>query len=105
MPAERSRRRPGRPRIRRVRGSGGGDSMAGLGFAAGKRCRSTLQNRHGAGDGVGYWLAKFVFLGPLLRMLWRPWVQGAENVPSDRPAIIASNHLSFCDSFFMPIVI
>jgi 1-acyl-sn-glycerol-3-phosphate acyltransferase len=54
---------------------------------------------------VGYWLAKFVFLGPLLRMLWRPWVQGAENIPSDRPAIIASNHLSFCDSFFMPIVI
>jgi 1-acyl-sn-glycerol-3-phosphate acyltransferase len=54
---------------------------------------------------VGYWLAKFVFLGPLLRMLWRPSVQGAENVPSDRPAIIASNHLSFCDSFFMPIVI
>ena len=33
------------------------------------------------------------------------WVQGAENIPSDRPAIIASNHLSFCDSFFMPIVI
>jgi 1-acyl-sn-glycerol-3-phosphate acyltransferase len=54
---------------------------------------------------VGYWLAKFVFLGPLLRMLWRPWVQGAENIPTDRPAIIASNHLSFCDSFFMPIVI
>ncbi|MFN2560154.1 MAG: lysophospholipid acyltransferase family protein [Jatrophihabitans sp.] len=54
---------------------------------------------------MGYWLAKFVFLGPLLRMLWRPWVQGAENIPSDRPAIIASNHLSFCDSFFMPIVI
>jgi 1-acyl-sn-glycerol-3-phosphate acyltransferase len=54
---------------------------------------------------VGYWLAKFVFLGPFLRMLWRPWVEGAENVPSDRPAIIASNHLSFCDSFFMPIVI
>jgi 1-acyl-sn-glycerol-3-phosphate acyltransferase len=54
---------------------------------------------------VGYWLAKFVFLGPLLRMLWRPWVEGAEHIPPDRPAIIASNHLSFCDSFFMPIVI
>jgi 1-acyl-sn-glycerol-3-phosphate acyltransferase len=54
---------------------------------------------------VGYWLAKFVFLGPLLRLLWRPWVEGAEHLPSDRPAIIASNHLSFCDSFFMPIVI
>jgi 1-acyl-sn-glycerol-3-phosphate acyltransferase len=54
---------------------------------------------------VGYWLAKFVFLGPLLRGLWRPWFEGRENIPSDRPAIIASNHLSFCDSFFMPIVV
>jgi 1-acyl-sn-glycerol-3-phosphate acyltransferase len=54
---------------------------------------------------VGYWLAKFVFLGPLLRLLWRPWAEGRENIPDDGPVIIASNHLSFCDSFFMPIVI
>jgi 1-acyl-sn-glycerol-3-phosphate acyltransferase len=54
---------------------------------------------------VGYWLAKFVFLGPLLRLLWRPWAEGRENIPADGPVIIASNHLSFCDSFFMPIVI
>ncbi len=54
---------------------------------------------------MGYWLAKFVFLGPLLRLLWRPWVEGVENVPADAPAIIASNHLSFCDSLFMPIVV
>jgi 1-acyl-sn-glycerol-3-phosphate acyltransferase len=54
---------------------------------------------------VGYWLAKFVFLGPLLRLIWRPWTEGRENIPDDRPAIIASNHLSFCDSFFMPIVV
>jgi 1-acyl-sn-glycerol-3-phosphate acyltransferase len=53
---------------------------------------------------VGYWLAKFVFLGPLLRLLWRPWGEGLENIPDDRPAILASNHLSFCDSFFMPLV-
>jgi 1-acyl-sn-glycerol-3-phosphate acyltransferase len=54
---------------------------------------------------VGFWLAKFVFLGPLLRLLWRPWAEGRENIPADGPVIIASNHLSFCDSFFMPIVI
>ncbi len=52
-----------------------------------------------------YWLAKFVLLGPLLRGLWRPWAEGLENIPDDRPAIIASNHLSFCDSFFMPVMV
>ena len=52
-----------------------------------------------------YWLAKFVFLGPMLRGLWRPWVEGLENIPSDGPAILASNHLSFCDSFFMPVMV
>ncbi|HEV7192202.1 MAG TPA: lysophospholipid acyltransferase family protein [Jatrophihabitantaceae bacterium] len=52
-----------------------------------------------------YWLAKFVLLGPLLRGLWRPWAEGLENIPDDRPAILASNHLSFCDSFFMPVMV
>ncbi len=52
-----------------------------------------------------YWLAKFVLLGPLLRALWRPWAVGTENIPDDRPAILASNHLSFCDSFFMPVMV
>jgi 1-acyl-sn-glycerol-3-phosphate acyltransferase len=54
---------------------------------------------------VGYWLVKFVFLGPLLRLLYRPWVKGLENIPDDGPAILASDHLSFCDSFFLPLVV
>jgi 1-acyl-sn-glycerol-3-phosphate acyltransferase len=54
---------------------------------------------------VFYWLAKFLFLGPLLRAIWRPWADGLHNVPTDRPAILASNHLSFCDSFFMPVLV
>jgi len=54
---------------------------------------------------VFYWLAKFVLLGPFLRGLWRPWTEGLENIPDDRPAILASNHLSFCDSFFMPVMV
>jgi 1-acyl-sn-glycerol-3-phosphate acyltransferase len=53
---------------------------------------------------VGFWLAKFVLLGPLLRLIWRPWIDGAQNIPDDRPAILASNHLSFSDSFFLPLM-
>lgn len=53
---------------------------------------------------MGFWFAKFVLLGPLLRLLWRPWIEGRENIPDDRPAILASNHLSFCDSFFLPLL-
>jgi 1-acyl-sn-glycerol-3-phosphate acyltransferase len=54
---------------------------------------------------VGYWLMKFVFIGPLLRLIWRPWTEGRENIPSEGAAIIASNHLSFSDSFFMPLLV
>jgi 1-acyl-sn-glycerol-3-phosphate acyltransferase len=54
---------------------------------------------------VFYWLAKLVLIGPLLRLIWRPQVEGLENVPAEGPAIVASNHLSFCDSFFMPVMV
>jgi 1-acyl-sn-glycerol-3-phosphate acyltransferase len=50
-------------------------------------------------------VAKFIFIGPFLRGLWRPWVDGLENVPDDRPAILASSHLSFSDSFFFPVMV
>ena len=52
-----------------------------------------------------YWLLKFVLLGPWLKLLFRPRVEGAENVPSEGAAIIASNHLSFSDSIFMPLMV
>jgi len=54
---------------------------------------------------VFYWFLKKVVLGPVLRLLFRPWVEGLENVPADGPVIFASNHLSFSDSFFFPLVI
>jgi 1-acyl-sn-glycerol-3-phosphate acyltransferase len=54
---------------------------------------------------VGFWLAKFVLLGPFLRVLWRPWIAGRETLPTDEPVILASNHLSFCDSFFLPLLV
>jgi 1-acyl-sn-glycerol-3-phosphate acyltransferase len=50
-----------------------------------------------------YWLLKHVILGPVLKTFFRPWVQGAENLPTTGGAILASNHLSFSDSFFLPL--
>ncbi len=52
-----------------------------------------------------YWVLKTVILGPLLRLLFRPWVEGEENIPDEGPAIFASNHLSFSDSIFLPLMV
>ena len=52
-----------------------------------------------------YNLLKYVFLGPWLRLIFRPQVEGREHVPATGPAIIASNHLSFSDSIFMPLMV
>jgi 1-acyl-sn-glycerol-3-phosphate acyltransferase len=52
-----------------------------------------------------YWLVKNLVLGPLLMRVFRPWVKGMENVPTSGAAILASNHLSFVDSIFLPLVL
>jgi 1-acyl-sn-glycerol-3-phosphate acyltransferase len=53
---------------------------------------------------VAYRLLKS-FLFPLLVLLFRPKVTGLRHVPSSGAVIIASNHLSFSDSIFMPLVV
>jgi len=45
------------------------------------------------------------FLTPILMLLFRPKVAGLRHVPNLGPVIIASNHLSFSDSIFMPLVV
>ncbi len=52
-----------------------------------------------------YWVLKYIILGPILRLIFRPRVEGLENVPNEGPVIIASNHLSFGDSIFMPLAV
>lgn len=52
-----------------------------------------------------YQLFKHVLLGPGLKVYYHPWSEGLENVPEDGPAILASNHLSFSDSIFLPLVL
>ncbi|WP_405893325.1 1-acyl-sn-glycerol-3-phosphate acyltransferase [Streptomyces sp. NBC_00104] len=46
-----------------------------------------------------------VAIGGPLKVTFRPWVEGLENIPAEGAAILASNHLSFSDSFFLPAVL
>jgi 1-acyl-sn-glycerol-3-phosphate acyltransferase len=52
---------------------------------------------------VTYLILKNIVLGPILNILFRPWVRGSENVPKRGGAVLASNHLSFVDSIFLPL--
>jgi 1-acyl-sn-glycerol-3-phosphate acyltransferase len=61
-------------------------------------------NGRGEEPEVFYWVVKAILM-PLLKVLYRPWTEGLENIPETGPAIIASNHLSFLDSIFMPLLV
>ena len=50
-----------------------------------------------------YKFLKNVAIGPAIDLSFNPWVQGLENIPEEGAAILASNHLSFSDSIFLPI--
>jgi len=42
-------------------------------------------------------------VSPALRVIFRPAVEGMENVPHSGPVIIAGNHVSFADEIFTPL--
>ncbi|MBF6330680.1 lysophospholipid acyltransferase family protein [Nocardia transvalensis] len=52
-----------------------------------------------------YWLLKYVLIGPLLRLLGRPKVEGLQHVPRTGPVIIAANHLAAIDSLYLALVL
>ncbi|HEY4928783.1 MAG TPA: lysophospholipid acyltransferase family protein [Acidimicrobiales bacterium] len=53
---------------------------------------------------MAYWIMKAI-ISPFLLLLWRVRVEGREHVRHDGPVILAANHQSFCDSFFLPVVV
>jgi 1-acyl-sn-glycerol-3-phosphate acyltransferase len=53
---------------------------------------------------VAYWVLKAI-LTPIFFLLFRVKVEGRENIPTHGPAVLAANHQSFCDSFFIPLVV
>jgi 1-acyl-sn-glycerol-3-phosphate acyltransferase len=52
-----------------------------------------------------YWVFKYVAFAPLCRLLFRPSVSGAENIPKSGAAILVSNHISAGDTFLLPSMI
>lgn len=54
---------------------------------------------------VFYWFLKRIVIGPVLRLLFRPWVRGLDNLPAEGLAIIAGNHNHFMDSIFVPLLV
>jgi 1-acyl-sn-glycerol-3-phosphate acyltransferase len=53
---------------------------------------------------MAYWVVKAI-LTPLLRFFFKVRVEGVEHVPKHGRAILAGNHISFCDSIFLPLVL
>ncbi|OZC82795.1 1-acyl-sn-glycerol-3-phosphate acyltransferase [Rhodococcus sp. 06-418-5] len=51
-----------------------------------------------------YLLFEYVLIGPILRILGRPRVSGTQNLPTSGPVIIAGNHLTVVDSFFLVLL-
>jgi 1-acyl-sn-glycerol-3-phosphate acyltransferase len=51
-----------------------------------------------------YWVLKII-LTPVLRLTFRVRSEGTSNVPHRGPVILASNHQSFIDSVFLPLVV
>jgi 1-acyl-sn-glycerol-3-phosphate acyltransferase len=54
---------------------------------------------------VLYWVVKWFVVGPVARLFWLPWSRGRHHVPRTGGAILASNHISFSDSVFMPLAV
>ncbi|WP_068398704.1 lysophospholipid acyltransferase family protein [Kribbia dieselivorans] len=50
-----------------------------------------------------YWFFKHILIGPPLRLLFPTTIVGDEHLPESGPVIVVSNHLSFSDSFFLPL--
>jgi 1-acyl-sn-glycerol-3-phosphate acyltransferase len=43
--------------------------------------------------------------GPVIRLAWRPTVEGLENIPATGGAVLAANHLSVADEYMMGAVV
>ena len=51
-----------------------------------------------------YQLSRLI-IGPGLHLLARTEIVGADNVPATGGAILASNHVSILDSFYLPLLL
>jgi 1-acyl-sn-glycerol-3-phosphate acyltransferase len=52
-----------------------------------------------------YWIFKYLTLGPAIRLIGRPRIEGRDRLPKTGPAILASNHQAIADSLFLPLMV
>ncbi len=52
-----------------------------------------------------WFVMKYILLGPMLRLMFRPKAKGLENLPKEGPAILAANHQSFLDDLLLPLIV
>jgi 1-acyl-sn-glycerol-3-phosphate acyltransferase len=52
-----------------------------------------------------YWIFKWVTIGPAIRIIGRPTIDGRDRLPRTGPAILASNHQAIADSLFLPLMV
>jgi 1-acyl-sn-glycerol-3-phosphate acyltransferase len=52
-----------------------------------------------------YWVLKWFLFVPVIKVVFRPWIEGKENVPSSGPAILVANHISAGDTYLIPALI
>jgi 1-acyl-sn-glycerol-3-phosphate acyltransferase len=64
---------------------------------------STDRSANSTGKGSQLYRILKLFLSPLLHLQYRVSAEGVESFPPEGPVIVASNHLSFMDSVFMPL--
>jgi 1-acyl-sn-glycerol-3-phosphate acyltransferase len=52
-----------------------------------------------------YWVFKYALFVWAVRLLFRPRIEGAENIPKSGPAILVSNHISAGDTYLVPALL
>jgi 1-acyl-sn-glycerol-3-phosphate acyltransferase len=52
-----------------------------------------------------YWVLKWFLFLPVIRVFFRPWITGKENVPTSGPAILVANHISAGDTYLLPALL
>lgn len=52
-----------------------------------------------------YTLFKYALFRPVCLVVFRPWVEGEENIPATGGVVLAGNHLSAGDTFLLPAMI
>ena len=52
-----------------------------------------------------YWVLKWFLFVPVIKVAFRPWIEGKENVPATGPAILVANHISAGDTYLLPALI